>query len=811
MTRIRRTRRGVTRLSVLVAVLIGVTALPPVVTARANETTVSADRVRTGWDPAEPNLAPADVGAADFGQLFSTTVDGSVYAQPLVIGDLVVVTTENAKAYGIDKISGAIRWERDFGTPFPASAIGCGDLTPNLGSTSTPVYDPKTATMYLTTKIVTGENPNRPTWFMHAISVADGSERAGFPVTIAGKPDNTAGIPFQPFTAMQRPGLLLLGGVVYAGFASHCDINPYRGYVVGVSTAKHAITAMWSTEAGSGADASSMAGIWQSGGGLVSDGPGRIILATGNGVSPPAAPGSPPPKTLAESVVRLAVGANGKLSAKDFFSPADAPTLDQNDTDLGSGGPAALPSRYFGTAAHPNLLVEVGKDGRVFLLDRDNLGGREQGPHHTDGMLAMSGPYAGVWGHPAVYGGEGGWVYTVENTSYLRALRYGVDGAGVPTLSSAATSAGTFGYTSGSPVVTSDGTTPGSAIVWVESSTGSSGTGGQLRAYAAVPSGSVLQLLWSSPIGIASKFAVPATDSGRVYVGTRDGHVFGFGRPATPALQTSSLEFGDVKVGTRKTLTTVVTATRDVEVTGVSTAAPFTATPPSLPVLLHAGDSLEVPVHFAPASAGDTTAQLSIASDAGAYALDLHGYGTAQGLLAAPPSIDFGTIAVGAGGKTLSVNIANSWTKPEKITATTPPGSPFSVTGLPSIGQVLTPAQSVTVSILYNPATAGTSSDSLVVTSNHGAATIPLTGSALSGHGHLEVTPNPLAFAKVAIGDSKTMAFDISNTGNIPITLTKAKAPAGVFSTSTPVSEGLTLDPDAVIHQKVTFAPTARG
>jgi Abnormal spindle-like microcephaly-assoc'd, ASPM-SPD-2-Hydin len=568
---------------------------------------------------------------------------------------------------------------------------------------------------------------------------------------------------------------------------------------------------MWSTEAGSGADASSQAGIWQSGGGLVSDGPGRIIVATGNGISPPAGPGSPTPKTLAESVVRLAVGSDGKITAQDFFSPADAPTLDANDTDLGSGGPVALPSADFGSAAHPNLLVEVGKDGRVFLLDRDNLGGREQGPHHTDGVLGMSGPYAGVWGHPAVYGGEGGYVYTVENQGYLRAFRYGVNGSGVPTLSSAATSSGTFGYTSGSPVVTSDGTTPGSAIVWVVSSTGSTGTGGQLRAYAAVPTGSVLQLLWSSPIGIASKFAVPATDSGRVYVGTRDGHVFGFGRPATPALQTSALEYGNVKVGTARSRTAVATATRDVNVTAVAATGPFAASPPNLPVLLHAGDSIRVPVVFSPTAAGDTTGQLSFTTDDGPYALDLHGFGTARGLLASPTAVDFGTIAVGAGGKTLAVNISNSWTKSETITNIVTPGSPFSVTGLPASGTQLAPAQSVTVSIKYDPTVAGTNTDSLKVTSDNGAVTIPITGSAVSGSGHLTLTPTKLAFHSVAVGNSETLSFDISNTGNISITLSKAKAPAGVFSTTTPVSEGLTLDPGAVVHQIVTFAPTASG
>ena len=125
------------------------------------------------------------------------------------------------------------------------------------------------------------------------------------------------------------------------------------------------------------------AGIWQSGGGLVSDGPRRIFLTTGNGVSPPPGPGTSPPGTLAESVVRLQVNSDGSLVSKDFFSPVNNTNLDTDDTDLGSGGPMAIPDG-FGTPSHPHLIVQVGKDGQVYLLDRDNLGGIAQGPGGTD-------------------------------------------------------------------------------------------------------------------------------------------------------------------------------------------------------------------------------------------------------------------------------------------------------------------------------------------------------------------------------------------------------------------------------------------
>ena len=607
---------------------------------------------------------------------------------------------------------------------------------------------------------------------------------------------------------MQRPGLLLMGGRVYLAFGAYCDINPYRGYVVSVGTTAPGVVSMWSDESGAGADANSEAGIWQSGGGLVSDGPGQILLTTGNGISPPPGPGSPVPGTLAESVVRLGVDGTGRIAPSDFFSPANAPTLDQNDTDLGSGGPIGLPAA-FGTTAHPHLLVQVGKDGRVFLLDRDHLGGRKQGAGGGDAVLGVSGPFAGVWGHPAAYGGSGGWVYTVENSGPLRALRFGVDGSGNPALSSAATSSGTFGYTSGSPVVTSDGTTPGSALVWAVFRTGSTGSGASLRAYQAVPTGTVLQQVWSAPIGVAAKFSVPATDGGRVYVGTRDGHLLAFGRPGTAALQGQPVDFGRVPVGQQRTATATFTATRDVTVQSASATAPFSTQPPALPVTLHAGDVFTVAVSVAPTGPGDVTGQLTLGTDSGPVAVDLHAYGGQPGLFASPTGLDFGTLAVGGGGKTLAVSISNSGGRKATITGVTLPGAPFTVSGAPATGAVLAPGASVTASVTYAPSAAGNDTGTLTVTSDRGAVTVALTGAAVSGSGHLTLTPARLRFGVVAVGSATTLTFDLSNTGNVPLTITKAKAPADVFSTASPLPEGLTLAPGAVVHQSVTFAPTA--
>ncbi len=158
------------------------------------------------------------------------------------------------------------------------------------------------------------------------------------------------------------------------------------------------------------------------------------------------------------------------------------------------------------------------------------MGGYLQGPEESDAVLQTLGPFNGVWGHPAAYGGQGGWVYILESAGggSLAAYNSTVGSHGEPQLVPEGQSAESFGYGSGSPTVTSDGTTAGSAVVWVIYE-GEQGKHSQLRAYGATPEGGTLPLLWSGPIGTASKFSVPTASEGRVYVGTRNGNLEAFG------------------------------------------------------------------------------------------------------------------------------------------------------------------------------------------------------------------------------------------------------------------------------------------
>src|SRR5437588_5343413 len=182
--------------------------------ASADITTVSVDSLRTGWDGNEPNLSPAWVTASDFGKQFASQLNGQIYAQPIVAAGTLIVATENNQVYGLDPAAGTQQWQRGLGSPWPAATLNCGDLTPNIGITSTPVYDPTTGAVYVTTKVNDGPDAARPNWYLHALNAQTGAERAGFPTRIQGSPTNAPNLVFNPETENQRPGLLLLEGVV---------------------------------------------------------------------------------------------------------------------------------------------------------------------------------------------------------------------------------------------------------------------------------------------------------------------------------------------------------------------------------------------------------------------------------------------------------------------------------------------------------------------------------------------------------------------------------------------------------------------
>jgi len=228
--------------------------------------TNAGDDLRTGWYPDEPSLTPQLVSGGTFGQLWSAPVEGQVYAQPLLDNGTLLVATEKNKVYGLDPATGAVQWSKELGTPWNPSDIGCGDLTPSVGVTATPVIDPATHIAYLTHKTYAAGTSGSARWYMDALDLGSGAQEPGFPVLLSGTAQNAPAQTFHPTTELQRPGLLLLGGTVYAAFGSHCDITPWQGWVFGVSTAGVLRTRWVADQSGNGA------GIWQSGAGLTSDG-----------------------------------------------------------------------------------------------------------------------------------------------------------------------------------------------------------------------------------------------------------------------------------------------------------------------------------------------------------------------------------------------------------------------------------------------------------------------------------------------------------------------------------------------------------
>ncbi|MGA8745517.1 MAG: PQQ-binding-like beta-propeller repeat protein [Solirubrobacterales bacterium] len=528
-----------------IAMALSALACNPPASVAAEPVTAGSEALRTGWYPNEAKLTPDLLEGGGFGKIFRTAVKGQVYAQPLVSGNTLLAATENNWIYGLDPHSGEVKWEREVETPWSDEGF-CTAPAPNVGVTGTPVIDPETNVAYFVAKSYASGNSGPATWKMHAIDLTNGSEEPNFPVEIAGKAENIATEDkFEPSELLQRPALLLMGGVVYAAFGSLCDNSPYDGWVVGISTTGEK-KAMW---------ASSPHGdsIWQGGGGLVSDGEGQILLTTGNsenhefgtGNPPPPGPGNQPPEELGESVVRLQVQSGGGLKATDFFSPSNNVFLDENDLDFGSGAPLGLPSAYFGTTSIPHLMVEVGKEGVIYLLNRDDLGGMDQGTEGLEGkddVVQEIPETGGLWGSMAVWPGDGGYIYVPSTgeeeiegkEGSFEVFGYGTE-AGKPHLSLVAEKKNTLGYGSGSPIVTSNGTESGSGIVWqptcVKPYACKEST---LVAYAAVPKAGTPHKLWSEQIGVASKFARPEAHEGRIYVGALDGHVVGFG--PTPSL-----------------------------------------------------------------------------------------------------------------------------------------------------------------------------------------------------------------------------------------------------------------------------------
>src|ERR1700733_3405399 len=340
------------------------------------------DLARTGQNLNETLLTTDSVSSGQFKRLFSDAVDGQVYAQPLYLPGVVIpgkgihnvvfVATEHDSVYAFDADNylAAPLWQVSFLNPaqgvLPASAsdLGCVSIVPEVGVTATPVIDQASGTLYvaaMTEETSSGGYVHR----LHALDVTTGAEKPGSPVeiqaSVPGQGDGTTTVQFRPWLYKERAGLLLLNGVVYTAWSSHCDDGNYHGRVIGYDASSLRQTSVYTDtpnwDAGS---------FWQGGAAPSADASGNIYVVSANGTFDANTGGS----DLGESIIKLSTSKS--LFAVDFFTPYNATELSEQDVDLGSSGALLLPDAA-GSSTHPHLLVSGSKSGSVYLLDPENL------------------------------------------------------------------------------------------------------------------------------------------------------------------------------------------------------------------------------------------------------------------------------------------------------------------------------------------------------------------------------------------------------------------------------------------------------
>jgi hypothetical protein len=506
------------------------------------------DNARTGQDLAETLLTPANVNAAEFGKLFTDSVDGAVYAQPLyksgvpVPGqgtlNLVFVATEHDSVYAFNADNvGPPVWHDSFLDPAAGvttvsdSDLNANSIAPEVGITGTPVIDPTTNTLYVVafTKEVSGGTTSY-IQRLHALDLATGGERFGGPVVIqasvpgSGQGSSGGVVSFDAFHENQRPGLLLDNDIVFIAWASFDDHTPYHGWVIGYNAQTLRQVAVFNTTPDGG-----LGGIWQSGAAPAADAAGNLYLFTGNGTFD-ANSATPPNQDFGDTILKLSPGAAG-LTAVDSFTPFNQATLDARDEDLGSGGPLLLPDQP-GTS--PHVLLAAGKEGKLYLLDRDHLGGFDPSVDHVVQELPQA--ITSLFATPAYFNGQ---VYFAGVGDFLKAFTL-ADGL-LSSIPASQTSAA-FGYPGATPSISADGASNG--IVWVVADNGMA----VLRAYSAA--NLTVQLYDSNQagsrdqLGTAVKFAVPSIANGKVYVGTKAGlAVFGLLPPGVPSPMNAAATF----------------------------------------------------------------------------------------------------------------------------------------------------------------------------------------------------------------------------------------------------------------------------
>ena len=486
--------------------------------------TAQYNNERTGANLNEKILTPANVNSNQFGKLFTFKVDGDVYAQPLYLPDVeipgkgtynvIFVATENDSVYAFDANGSSpdplwhttLADSKNGAAPLSDRDTRCFFIVPQVGITSTPVIDLKTGTLYVLARTKEGKGFKQR---LHALAVTTGAEKFGGPVEISasvkgtGKGRSGGQIAFDPQAENQRAALLLANDSVYIAWGSSCDIETYHGWLIAYDAHALAQKAAFNTSP----DAADSA-IWQGDAGPAADKNGNIFVVTGNGEFDAATGG----RDFGDSVLKLNLDGSS-LSLRDYFTPSNQQQLNARDNDLGSSGAVLLPDQ---PGPHPHLLVTAGKEGKIYLIDRDRMGKFQPGddPHAVQTIAASRGAFGAMayWNQNVYFIGSEA---ALEDFSVFAGK-----------LKLKATGNSKFLDSGATPVVSSNGTTNG--IVWAASSKNWNEPPGRPAVLHAYDAADVTRELYTTEqnaardrAGVALRFAMPSIVNGKVYLGTK--------------------------------------------------------------------------------------------------------------------------------------------------------------------------------------------------------------------------------------------------------------------------------------------------
>jgi outer membrane protein assembly factor BamB len=527
---------------------LSVTQQPGNGSSPADVVTFKNDVSRSGQYLVEKTLTPANVNSTSFGLLRQLAVDAKVDAQPLYLSQLyigatahntVFVATENGSVYAFDADSGTQLWHVSLvpAAEKPSGDFNCDQVTPSIGITSTPVID-RTAGTNGTLYVVAMSQETAASKYhqrLHALDVTTGAELLNGPVEITATFPNTGGTTsFDPGQYEERAALLLSNGKIYTTWTSHCDAPPYSGWLIAFDQKTLSRSAVLNVGPNSGVALTAVPAqsntinsrygpaIWMSGDGPAADAAGNVYFLTANGRFEMTldANGFPNMGDYGNSFVKVGTS-GGNLTVADYFTSFDAVYLSSQDLDLGSGGEMLLPDLTDSTGTVRHLIVGAGKDSKIYLVDRDNMGKfnatRNNIWQEVDNALGGQ-----IRSTPAYFNGT---LYYGVKQGYLKA--FSVTNA---RLSTAATSqsSNVFGYPGASPSISANGTS--NAIVWANDGNPFSPpptppTPSVLRAYDATNLANELYDSNQAPeardqFGPTNKFMVPTVAGGKVFVGT---------------------------------------------------------------------------------------------------------------------------------------------------------------------------------------------------------------------------------------------------------------------------------------------------